>query len=271
MILGPDGAKLSKRHGALGVEAYREMGYTPEAMRNYLARLGWSHGDDEIFSTEQMIEWFNMESLGKSPSRFDFVKLENLNGHYIRGMSDDELLEAMRGFLPHLPEDKRLAKQLNPADWDKLALALPSLKERAKTLVELWDSAQFLFAKLPLNFTDKAAKLLTPEARSRLFGFIIVLGETQDWSIASLDAAARAFVQAEGVKLGDLAQPLRAALTGSTVSPGIFDVMFALGREETLERLLDQPSLPPVRPHKMLCQKQTKTEFSNPLLHIFEL
>ncbi|MEJ2227922.1 MAG: glutamate--tRNA ligase [Alphaproteobacteria bacterium] len=243
MILGPDGAKLSKRHGALGVEAYREMGYTPEAMRNYLARLGWSHGDDEIFPTEQMVEWFNMEALGKSPSRFDFVKLENLNGHYIRDMSDDALLKAVRAFLPYLPEDKRPAKPLSDADWNKMALALPSLKERAKTLVQLWESAQFLFAKLPLTFTDKATKLLTPEARSRLFGFIIALGEVEDWSVASLDAAARAFVQAEGVKLGDLAQPLRAALTGSTVSPGIFDVMFALGREETLERLLDQTKL----------------------------
>jgi glutamyl-tRNA synthetase len=243
MILGPDGAKLSKRHGALGVEAYRDMGYTPEAMRNYLARLGWSHGDDEIFSTEQMVEWFNMESLGKSPSRFDFVKLENLNGHYIRGMGDDALLEAMRGFLPFLPEDKRPNEPLNPADWDKFVLALPSLKERAKTLIELWDGAQFLFAKRPLTLEPKAAKLLTQPAKDLLFGFVIALADLTDWNVSTLDTAARTYVQTEGVKLGDLAQPLRAALTGSTVSPGIFDVMFALGREETLERLLEQTKL----------------------------
>ena len=240
LIHGPDGAKMSKRHGALGVDAYRAMGYLPAAMRNYLVRLGWSHGDDEIFSTEQMIEWFNLEALGRSPARFDFAKLESLNGHYIRASSDAELIQALKDLLPHLPREKAYAAGLSEADWRKLELAMPGLKERAKTLVELLDNAQFLFAKRPLKVDEKSAKLLTPDARDRLAALHERLSGLNEWTAAGAEDAVRALAQDLGVKLGDLAQPLRAALTGRTVSPGIFDVLFVLGREEALARIKDQ-------------------------------
>ena len=240
LIHGPDGAKLSKRHGALGVEAYRAMGYLPEAMRNYLARLGWSHGDDEIFSTDQLVEWFNLESIGKSPARFDFAKLENLNGHYIRAAGDAELVAALRDLLPHLPREKELAAGLSDEQWRQLALAMPGLKERAKTLVELLDSARFLFATRPLALDDKAAKVLTPEVRARLASLMERLEGLSSWTVAAIEEEARACAQDLGIKLGNVAQPLRAALTGRTVSPGIFDVLFVLGRDEALARLRDQ-------------------------------
>jgi glutamyl-tRNA synthetase len=240
MIHGPDGAKMSKRHGALGVEAYRAMGYLPSAMRNYLARLGWSHGDDEIFSTAQAVEWFGLDALGKSPSRFDFVKLESLNGHYIRAASDAELIAALRDLLPHLPQEKALAAGLSDEQWAKLEMAMPGLKERAKTLVELFDNAHFLFAMRPLPIEEKAAKILTPEARARLGAFAERLAGLQDWTAAAVEEAARNFAGEQGIKLGDVAQPLRAALTGRTVSPGIFDVLFVLGQDEALARLQDQ-------------------------------
>ena len=185
LIHGPDGAKMSKRHGALGVDAYRAMGYLPAAMRNYLARLGWSHGDDEIFTTEQMIGWFGLDGLGKSPARFDFAKLENLNGHYIRATSDAELVAALRDLLPHLPQEKEHAAGLSEEHWRQLALAMPGLKERAKTLVELLDSAQFLFAKRPLALDEKAAKLLTPEARARLGVLAERFAALDSWTVAA--------------------------------------------------------------------------------------
>jgi glutamyl-tRNA synthetase len=240
LIHGPDGAKMSKRHGALGVDAYRDMGYLPAAMRNYLVRLGWSHGNDEIFSTEQMIEWFGLEALGRSPARFDFAKLENLNGHYIRSMDDGDLLNYLRDVLPHLPAEKRFAGALDEEGWAKLKMALPGLKERAKTLVELMESAAFLFATRPLAMDEKAAKILSPQARDRLAGLAELFAALPRWSPEELDGAAREFAQKTGIKLGDVAQPLRAALTGRSVSPGIFDVLFVLGREESLARLQDQ-------------------------------
>ena len=240
LIHGPDGAKMSKRHGALGVDVYRAMGYLPAAMRNYLARLGWSHGDDEIFTTAQMVEWFELEGLGKSPARFDFAKLENLNGHYIRGSSDAELAAAVQELLPHLPEKTGRAAGLSDVQMRQLTLAMPGLKERAKTLVELIDSAQFLFADRPLVLDEKAAKVLTPEVRGRLAALADRLGRVESWTVAAIEAEARAFARDLGIKLGDVAQPLRAALTGHTVSPGIFDVLFVLGREESLARLRDQ-------------------------------
>jgi len=240
LIHGPDGAKMSKRHGALGVDAYRAMGYLPAAMRNYLVRLGWSHGDDETFSTEQMIEWFGLDALGKSPARFDFTKLENLNGHYIRSTSDAELIAALKELLPHLPADKAPAHSLSKDDWRKLEMALPGLKERAKTLVELIDGAAFLFAQRPLTMEPKAEKLLTPEARERLARLKDAFAALDDWTAESIEAAVRAQATHLNVKLGDLAQPLRAALTGRTVSPGIFDVIHVLGRDEALGRIEDQ-------------------------------
>jgi glutamyl-tRNA synthetase len=235
LIHGPDGAKLSKRHGALGAEAYRDLGYLPEAMRNYLVRLGWSHGDDEIFSTEQAIEWFNLGSIGRSPARFDFAKLENLNGHYIREASDERLAD----------ETIALMTRLNGWKTDgnfrqKLIALMPGLKERAKTLVELGQGAAFLLAQRPLSCDDKAAQLLNPEARALLARLVSRLEGHNDWKLEDIEAEIRAFAEEENLKLGKVAQPLRAAVTGSTVSPPIFDVLATLGRDETLARIKDQ-------------------------------
>ncbi|NJM34311.1 MAG: glutamate--tRNA ligase [Rhodomicrobium sp.] len=240
LIHGPDGAKLSKRHGALGVEAYRDMGYLPEALRNYLLRLGWGHGDDEIISTEQAIQWFDLDAVGRGPSRFDFAKLENLSGHYIRSASDEALIAALKSLLPHLPQEKAHAAGLSDDEWAKLTLAMPGLKERAKTLVELLDSAQFLFTKRPVEIDEKAAKLLNPAARDRLAALLAKLAEVGEWTAPAIEAAVRAHAEETGAKLGDLAQPLRAALTGRTTSPGIFDVIFVLGKDEALGRIRDQ-------------------------------
>src|SRR5262245_14105834 len=176
LIHGPDGAKLSKRHGALGVDAYRDMGYLPAAMRNYLARLGWSHGDDEIFSTEQLVAWFDLEHVGKSPARFDFAKLENLNGHYMRTTPDDALLAAFLEFLAQAPGGPAIKAKLDPDDArERLGLALPGLKERAKTLAELKDQAAFLVAERPLRLDDKAAAILDRNGRQALSAVLPVL------------------------------------------------------------------------------------------------
>jgi glutamyl-tRNA synthetase len=237
LIHGPDGAKLSKRHGALGVEAYREMGYLPAALRNYLARLGWSHGDDEIFSTEQLISWFDLDGIGKSAARFDFAKLENLNGHYIRHTPDTQLLEAFLAFLPHVDGGKDMLARMDDTMRAKLLKALPGLKERAKTLVELKASAAYLFAARPLPIDDKARALLNHEGRTALAGVLDVLRGAADWTAPSLEASVKAYADATGVKLGKIAQPLRAALTGTSTSPGIFDVLEVLGRDESLARI----------------------------------
>jgi len=242
LIHGPDGAKLSKRHGALGVEAYRAMGYLPEAMRNYLARLGWSHGDDEIFSTDQLVEWFNLESIGKSPARFDFAKLENLNGHYMRHTPDASLLEHLIDVLPHLEGGKAMLAQIDEPMKAKLLRAMPGLKERAKTLVELMAGARFLFAARPVALDDKARQIMADGGKEALRDLLPVLDGAAEWSAAGLEAAVKAHAEAKGLKLGKLAQPLRAALTGTNVSPGIFDVLEVLGRDEALGRLKDQVS-----------------------------
>jgi glutamyl-tRNA synthetase len=230
LIHGPDGAKLSKRHGALGVDAYRdELGFLPEAVGNYLLRLGWGHGDDEIISREQAIEWFDLDHVGKSPSRFDFKKLENLNGHYIREADDQRLTDLV------LP-------RLSLADSQKalLARAMPELKARAHTLVELAQGAGFLFAQRPIEPDAAAAALLVSEARTLLSSAHARLAGLAEWDAASVEAAIREVAEAEGVKLGKLAQPLRAALTGRTTSPGIFDVLALLGKDESLARIADQ-------------------------------
>ena len=240
LIHGPDGAKLSKRHGALGVEAYRAMGYLPAAMRNYLARLGWSHGDDEIFSTGQAIEWFDLDAIGRSPSRFDFAKLENLNGHYIRNTPDAELVAQIRGIVPEVEAAKEFADRIDEQGWKKLEQAMPGLKERAKTLVELLLSARYLFVPRPLDLDEKAAKLLEGDARKRLAALHERFAKLDAWEPGALEAATRAYAEEAGVKLGGVAQPLRAALTGRTTSPPIFDVLSVLGREESLARIADQ-------------------------------
>jgi glutamyl-tRNA synthetase len=240
LIHGPDGAKLSKRHGALGVEAYRSMGYLPEALRNYLVRLGWSHGDQEIFSTQEMIDAFDLSSIGRSPARFDFAKLENLNGYYMRQTDDERLVNALEDLLPELGGDEHhLGRKFTPALREKLIAAMPGLKERAKTLVELLDSAYYLYAQRPLKLDEKAASLLA-EGRSRLAGITEKLQAVSDWSAQSVEAVVREHAEAIGAKLGQVAQPLRAALTGRATSPGLFDVMAVLGKDETLLRLQDQ-------------------------------
>ena len=240
LIHGPDGSKLSKRHGALGVDAYRAMGYLPAALRNYLVRLGWSHGDQEIFSTEEMIAAFDLSGIGRSAARFDFPKLENLNGHYIRHTDDQSLVRMFEGVLPYVPNSAGLSAKLNDQTRAQLLQAMPSLKERAKTLIELIDSAYYIFADRPLEIDTKAAAILTPENRLLIGRLRVALWEVKDWSAEATETAMRAFADQNGLKFGAVAQPLRAALTGRTTSPGIFDVLAVLGREESLARLDDQ-------------------------------
>jgi glutamyl-tRNA synthetase len=240
LIHGSDGAKLSKRHGALGIDAYRSMGYLPAALRNYLVRLGWSHGDQEVFSTQEMIDAFNLSSIGRSPARFDYAKLENLNGLYMRQSDDADLLAALKVILPEIGPARGLDATLSPELEAKFLAAMPGLKERAKTLIELLDSAFYLYAQRPLQLDDKAKGLLDEAARQRLPQIAAKLAAVSDWSAAPLEAAVRAYVEESGLKLGQAAQPLRAALTGRAMSPGLFDVMAVLGRDETLARLADQ-------------------------------
>jgi glutamyl-tRNA synthetase len=240
LIHGPDGSKLSKRHGALGVDAYRAMGYLPAAMRNYLVRLGWSHGDQEIFSTEEMIAAFDLPQIGRSPARFDFAKLENLNGHYMRATPDSDLLAELDRVLPHLPNGPQIAPKLTPAVREQFMAAMPELKERAKTLVELLDAAGFIWAARPLTLDEKAGALLTPDARALLGEVIPALEAVETWTAEATEQAVRGYAERKGAKLGAVAQPLRAALTGRTTSPGIFNVLAVLGRQESLARLKDQ-------------------------------
>lgn len=229
LIHGSDGAKLSKRHGALGVDAYRdELGILPEAMFNYLLRLGWGHGDNEIISREQAIEWFDIDHVGKSPSRFDLAKLQNLNGHYLRE-ADDVRLAQLVG-----------ARMTGVVDLDLLARAMPVLKVRSKDVNELAAGAAFLFAQRPLTLEPKAEALLTDEARTLLGQINARLAAQDDWSLEPLEAALKAMAEELGLGLGKLAQPLRAALTGQTTSPGIFDVLVLLGRDESLARIAAQ-------------------------------
>ena len=245
LIHGPDGSKLSKRHGALGVDAYRAMGFLPPAVRNYLVRLGWSHGDQEIFSTEEMIAAFDLPQIGRSPARFDFAKLENLNGHYLRAASDRDLLADIEGLLPYIANGPELAAKLDAPLRDKLLAAMPGLKERAKTLIELIDQARYLYAERPLPIEEKAQALLTAEARAMLRGLAGALAEVDPWTAATTEAAIRSFAESRALKLGAVAQPLRAALTGRTTSPGIFDVLAVLGKPECLARIGDQAEAAP--------------------------
>jgi len=230
LIHGPDGAKLSKRHGALGIEAYREMGYLPEALRNYLLRLGWGHGDDEIISTQQAIEWFDLDAVGRAPSRFDFAKLDNLNGHYLREAANDRLVQEIA---------RRLGKDADDSAKERLLRAMDGLKARAKTLKELAENAAFFVAQRPIPLDPKAASLLTDNAKAQLCAIVDKAANMMNWSREALETLVRDIAEKNGVKLGQLAQPLRVALTGSTVSPGIFEVMEVLGREESLGRIND--------------------------------
>jgi glutamyl-tRNA synthetase len=233
LIHGPDGSKMSKRHGAVGIDAYRELGYLPEAMCNYLMRLGWSHGDDEIISNEQAIAWFGLDGVGRSPARFDFAKLDNLNGHYIRVAANERLSDLVADRLENV-----LGKPLSEPLRVRLLRATPELKMRPKTLAELAANSLFLVKPRPIGADEKAAKLLTPAGRNLLRALLQRLGRSA-WHTSALEECVREFAAENGIKLSSVAQPLRAALTGSTASPGIFEVMEVLGREETLGRITD--------------------------------
>lgn len=233
LIHGADGAKLSKRHGALGVDAYRdELGYLPEAVNNYLLRLGWGHGDDEIISRAQATEWFDLDAVGRSPSRFDFKKLENLNGHYLREADDTRLATLAAPAL-----EAAAGRALTAAELLLLASAMPVIKVRAKTTHEIVDGARFLFATRPLTMDEKASQLIADAPAGLLASATTRLRTLADWTAETVEAAVRDEAEANGLGLGKLAQPLRAALTGQAVSPGIFDVLLLLGRDESLARL----------------------------------
>jgi glutamyl-tRNA synthetase len=233
LIHGADGAKLSKRHGALGIDAYREMGYLPEALRNYLLRLGWSHGDEEIIATRQAIQWFDLDAVGRGPARFDTGRLDSLNGHYIRAADDGRLASLVAPLL-----ERSLGRPLGAEARDRLIRAMPGLKPRAKTLLELADRARFYVAPRPIAVDAKAKALLDPAARALLRALAPALASVP-WTETALEAAVRAQAEAQGMALGAVAQPLRAALVGATASPGIFQVMEVLGRAETLARMAD--------------------------------
>lgn len=240
LIHGADGAKLSKRHGALGAEHYQAMGYLPVAMRNYLARLGWSHGDDEIISSDQLIEWFDLDGINKAPSRFDIAKLDHINGHYIRESDANILLGALKamvaldGFGEQLSFDKALI------DLNVLEKALPFLRARAKTLIELLNSAAYLFIKSPISVDEKAQKALNDEIVPEILRDLkVALAGVNNWEIEAIEPVLKGYAAEKGLKFGKIAPPLRAVLTGSTVSPGIYDVLYSLGQTEVLKRIED--------------------------------
>jgi glutamyl-tRNA synthetase len=233
LIHGADGAKLSKRHGALGVDAYREMGLLPEAVRNYLLRLGWAHGDDEIITTDQAIQWFELHAVGRSPSRFDLARLTNLNAHYLREQADGELVRLIAPLL------ERAGHVLDEEARERVRRGMAGLKPRAATLVELAAGATFYVAARPIPIEQKAVKLLDEVGRSRLADLLPALDAIERWREGEIEAAVRRHVEDAGIKLGQVAQPLRAALTGRSASPGIFEVMAALGRAETRGRIED--------------------------------
>ena len=234
LIHGADGAKLSKRHGALGVDAYREMGMLPEAMRNYLLRLGWAHGDLEIVDTEQAVALFDIDGVGRSPARFDMAKLANLNGHYIRETDNARLVGDVLRFLEPL-----VGHAVTGPALARLTSGMDGLKMRAKTLIELAANAAFYARDRPLPIDDAAARLLDSAGLDLLAGLREQLAAATDWTEAALEETLRGFAESGGLKVGKVAQPLRVALTGATASPGMFEVMAILGKAETLARLDD--------------------------------
>ena len=235
LIHGADGAKMSKRHGATGVMDYHELGFLPEALSNYLLRLGWGHGDEEIVSRERAVELFSLDGVGRSPSRFDTKKLENLNGHYIREASDGRLAGLTA---PRI--EAMLGRMLTNEEIALLAQAMEGLKPRAKTLNELAESGAFLFKARPLDMDERAVSLLQGQASDLLALVHAALERLPEWTVEATEEAVRGVSEQAGVKLGQVAQPLRAALTGRATSPGIFDVLVLLGREESLARIADR-------------------------------
>ena len=234
LIHGADGAKLSKRHGALGVDAYRDMGYLPEAILNYLCRLGWSHGDDEFFSMDQASEWFDISDINKGPARFDFDRLRHLNARYIDVADNERLLDLA---LPGI--EQQIGHPLSDIVKKRLLSGMDGLKSRAETIPHLADLALFYAADRPIVYAEKAAATLDADARELLSDLRPAIAGIGDWSERAVEDAVRAFAEARGLKLGGVAQPLRAALTGTNVSPGIFEVAAVLGREEALGRIED--------------------------------
>ncbi len=235
LIHGSDGAKLSKRHGALGIDAYRDdLGMLAEAVENYLLRLGWGHGDAEIISREQAVEWFDLDAVGRSPSRFDLKKLENLNGHYLRESDDARLVGLIAGRVA-----AALGRDLAPADQALLQRTMPELKKRASNLNDLAAASLFYLRSRPIPMDESATKLLASASPGLLDRARDRFAAQDDWSATALEQLARALAESEGVKLGQIAQPLRAAVTGSAQSPGLFEVLEVLGRDEVLGRISD--------------------------------
>ena len=234
LIHGADGTRLAKRHGATGVEQYRKEGYLADALVNHLLRLGWSHGDEEVIPRESAIRWFDLPAIGKSPARFDPERLSTLNRHYIRNTDDAALARLATGHVAG-----RLAREVGDEETALLVKAMPVLKERSKTLVELAQHAAFLFHERPLAIEPKAAKVLAGDAVIRLADLAPRFDHLEAWDVTSLESCVRAFSEERSISLGKVAQPLRAALTGSTVSPPIFDVLALLGRDECLARIRD--------------------------------
>lgn len=237
LIHGADGAKLSKRHGATGAEKYREMGYLPAALRNYLVKLGWSHGDDEIMTNEQMIEWFGFDGMNKAAARFDFTKLEAINGQYIRNSEDGELISYLENVTNEIEEVRFIMDQMDDDNRAKFLRAMPALKERAKTVIALAQNARFIVEELPLTMEEKASALLNEDGIKVIKGILPELENTQDWSPETLESIIRGYTEINDLKLGKVAQPIRAALTGKATSPGAFDVLQILGRDASILRL----------------------------------
>lgn len=237
LIHGEDGKKLSKRHGAVGLHEFAALGYPPAAMRNYLARLGWSHGDDELFSDAQAREWFDLSGIGRAPARLDFRKLEHVSGHHLAIMADAELLAALDAFLVETGRAPLTQRQK-----DRLALVLAALKDKSKTLPQLLDQARFALIERPVDLDEKASASLDAVSRGMLSALTAAVQHVS-WTRDELEAAAKRLAEEKGVGLGKLAAPLRAALAGRTATPSVFDMMTALGREESLARLQDQTDL----------------------------
>ncbi|WP_208436070.1 glutamate--tRNA ligase [Bartonella phoceensis] len=243
LIHGENGAKLSKRHGALGIDAYRKMGYLPAALRNYLVRLGWSHGDDELMSIENMISWFDIDDINKGAARFDLKKLDAINGHYIRTSNDQDLFDAALSILPEIEGGLHIMKRFDEQRRTQFLKAIPNLKERSRTLCELIDNASFIFTQRPLQLDEKAQTLLDKNGQAILKGAYLALEACHSWDKKILDVTLRLYAQTQDLKFGSIAQPLRAALTGRTTSPGVFDILILLGRNESLNRINDQLSV----------------------------
>ncbi|MDV4145632.1 glutamate--tRNA ligase [Shimia sp. FJ5] len=239
LIHGPDGKKLSKRHGALGAQEYQVMGYPAAGMRNYLARLGWSHGDDEFFTDAQALDWFDLDGIGKSPARFDTKKLENLCGQHFAVAENAALLHELQAFL--------VASGETPLSDEKIAgmdRALYCLKDRAKTFPDLIEKAYFILTDRPLQPDQKAMKNLDSVSRGILNELTPQL-QNASWTRDGLEAVTNAFAEAKEIKFGKMAGPLRAALAGRAVTPSVFDMMLVLGRDESLARLEEAADFDP--------------------------